>query len=749
MGTDPRAVAQHLRGRFPADPSDPSDGELLRAFAATRGEADFATLLARHGPMVLGVCRRLLGNAADADDAFQAVFLVLARRAAGLGEARSLSGWLYGTAVRVAMKARTAEARRRAREQRAVLMRPTDSTDPPDWDDLRAVLDEELDRLGARYRDPVVLCLLEGRSREEAARLLGWPEGTVNGRLARAKELLRARLARRGVVCSAAALGALVSARGATAVPPELARATLAAVAGTAPAAVAALAAGAGRGWQNWRMTAALAGLAVTGGLLAFAVRPPPEPNLPRVPDPAPDRPAGPAPLRLAHGSEVLAVGVSPDGRVATAGPGAEVRVWKPDGTAAARCAFPGGGAAVAFAPGGKVLAAAGYDGTVRVWEAATGALRHTLAGHGESAQAVAFSPDGALLATAGEDGVVRLWDPATGRPVRDLDGHRGRVWGVCFSPDGRELASAGGDQTVRVWNPTDGTELRKFGGLRGGAYAVEFHPAGPLLAVAADNTVLLLDARTGRETGRVGTARTAVTWFAFSPDGRSLAYRDGRAVRLWEVAAGADRLTVDLPAEPAAVAFTPDGRALVVASGDGAEIWDLRKQVRPLPGADPNALWAHLTGADAGLACRAVEALAAAPAKAVPLVREKLHAVADFRARLGALVRQLGDDEFAARERASRELEAIGPDAGPALRTALADDPSPEVRHRADRLLRRFPAAAARPTPTEARAVEVLEKAATPEARAALAALAAREHDSPLKREAAAALARLRTTKP
>ena len=211
-------------------------------------------------------------------------------------------------------------------------------------------------------------------------------------------------------------------------------------------------------------------------------------------------------------------------------------------------------------------------------------------------------------------------------------------------------------------------------------------------------------------------TARTAVTWFAFSPDGRSLAYRDGKAVRLWEVASGADRLTVELPAEPAAVAFTPNGRALVVASGDGAEVCDLRRRVRPLPGADANALWAHLGGADAGLALRAVEALAADPAKAVPLLRAKLHAVPDFRARVDALVRQLGDDEFAVRERAVRELEAIGPDAGPALRKALAESPSPEVRLRADRLLRRFPASATRPTPTEARAVEVLEKADTRE---------------------------------
>ncbi len=438
---------------------------------------------------------------------------------------------------------------------------------------------------------------------------------------------------------------------------------------------------------------------------------------------------------------------VSSDGRVATAGPGAEARVWTAGGAAAARCAFPGGGSAVAFAPDGKTLAGAGYDGAVRVWDAATGAVRHTLAGHGESAHGVAFAPDGKTLATAGEDGVVRLWDPVTGRSLRELDGHRGKVWGVCFSPDGREVASAGGDKTLRFWDTTTGAETRRFNDLRGGVYAVEFHPSGQSVAVAADNTVLLLDARTGAELSRVGTARTAVTWFAFAPDGRTVAYRDGKTVRLWELASGADRLTVELTAESAGVAFAPDGSKLVVAAGDGADVWEPARLTRPLPGADPNALWAHLAGADAGLAFRAVEALTAEPTKAVPLVRDKLHARPDLRDRIDALVGRLGDAEFAARERATAELGAIGADAGPALRRAVADDPSPEVRRRAARLIARLPGVG-RASPTDVRAVEVLERIGSPEARAALAALAGRELDTPLKREAAAALTRLQRKK-
>ena len=179
-----------------------SDEQLLERFLARRDDAAeeaFTAIVQRHGPMVLGVCLRVLGDRHEAEDAFQATFLVLARKAASVIRRDKVANWLYGVACRTAKEARGRTARRRAREER-VSMSPQIKTLPTETPhELRGILDEELARLPARYRAPVVLCELEGLSRQEAARRLGVPEGTISSRLARAKNQLRDRLARRGL----------------------------------------------------------------------------------------------------------------------------------------------------------------------------------------------------------------------------------------------------------------------------------------------------------------------------------------------------------------------------------------------------------------------------------------------------------------------------------------------------------------------------------------------------------------------
>jgi RNA polymerase sigma factor (sigma-70 family) len=214
-------VIRHLRrAALLRDCGGPADEQLLESFLAQRDNCAFEALLRRHGPMVLGVCRRVLGNVHDAEDAFQATFLVLVRRAASVYPRRAVGAWLYGVAYRTAMKARVMAARRRAREKRVAQRCSQSRTKSEVWDELSALLDYELSRLPEKYRTPVVLCDLEGRRRKDVARQLGWPEGTLSGRLARARALLARRLSRRGVALSGGALAAVLSQSAASASVP-------------------------------------------------------------------------------------------------------------------------------------------------------------------------------------------------------------------------------------------------------------------------------------------------------------------------------------------------------------------------------------------------------------------------------------------------------------------------------------------------------------------------------------------------
>ena len=171
-----------------------SDGELLERFRVRREESAFVVLVQRHGPMVLGVCLRSLADVHAAEDAFQATFLVLVRKAASIREGASAAGWLHGVARRIALKARLRVARDHALERRSVIMPRDEACDEPTWVELRAIIDKELEHLPEKYRTPLILCGLEGKTNDQAARELGCPKSSLSSRLVRARELLRARV---------------------------------------------------------------------------------------------------------------------------------------------------------------------------------------------------------------------------------------------------------------------------------------------------------------------------------------------------------------------------------------------------------------------------------------------------------------------------------------------------------------------------------------------------------------------------
>lgn len=186
---------------------DRMDSQFLERFLASGDESAFEALVKRYGSLVYGVCRRMLSNTHDAEDAFQATFLVLARRASAVRGVSALGPWLYTVATRVALRARASAARQKQKERAMPAAEPHDESG---WEELRPILDRELDKLPEKYRAPVVLCYFQGLTQEDAARELGWTKGTVSGRLARAKEILRGRLERSGVKLSAALLGTLI-----------------------------------------------------------------------------------------------------------------------------------------------------------------------------------------------------------------------------------------------------------------------------------------------------------------------------------------------------------------------------------------------------------------------------------------------------------------------------------------------------------------------------------------------------------
>jgi RNA polymerase sigma factor (sigma-70 family) len=254
------------------------DAWLLQQFVAQRDEEAFAAILERHGPLVWSVCRRVLREPADAEDAFQATFLVLVRKARSVRRLDALGAWLHRVALNIARTSRAATAKRQVHERQAAIMSEGTSGDEDLGRDWQPLLHEEVDRLPRKYRAPVILCYFQEMTHDAAARQLGWPIGTVKGRLARARNLLRTRLNRRGLTLASAALAAALAEEAATAMPPALLGtalrvATSAVSGGAVSAVVVALAKGALQTMTTTKlvlMMLVLSAVGLLGGLFAL-----------------------------------------------------------------------------------------------------------------------------------------------------------------------------------------------------------------------------------------------------------------------------------------------------------------------------------------------------------------------------------------------------------------------------------------------------------------------------------------------
>jgi RNA polymerase sigma factor (sigma-70 family) len=597
-------VVEHARRLARAEALTLTDGELLARFVARRDEAAFEMLLERHGPMVLGVCRRLLGHH-DAEDAFQATFLVLVRRAGALGQPDRVGNWLHGVAYHIALAARARRARRETLSRQT--QAPPQAEPPADTSqrELCALLDEELARLPEKYRAPLILCHLEGQTHEAAARALRIPLGSISWRLSRALELLRGRLTRRGVALPAVALAA--------AVPSSLHASTLsvgmlvAAEPGAVPARVAALMQGVFHSLPvpRLRLVAMLlltVGLIGAGAVFAErAAQTPPRGQAAPVAD-GKDRPAltdaegdalPPGALlrlgtsRLRHGARVLCVAYSPDGTILASGGGDHaVRLWDARTGKALRelRGHLDGTSGLAFSPDGKTLISGGtFDCTIRLWEVATGKELWRVKApnafpHGEPTS-LRFSPDGQTVVSGSWD--ICLWDAATGKELRRFDGHRGRVLTVAFSLDGQRLASRDwDDRTIRLWDVATGRELHQLRDDQHQVNTVLFSPDGKALACGChDGTIRLWDVASGKELRPFVRHSHMVTSLAFSAGGKGLVSGSyDRTVRLWDVASGKQlRLLGKHHYLVNDVALSPDGKTVASAGDDNlVRLWDL-----------------------------------------------------------------------------------------------------------------------------------------------------------------------------
>jgi RNA polymerase sigma factor (sigma-70 family) len=617
-------VLRHIRALVGAAPAgDTSDGSLLARFAAERDQDAFTELVRRHGPLVWSVCRRVLYHEQDAEDAFQAVFLVLARKAGAGGWQASVAGWLYETARRTAQKAQIAAERRRQREREAGAMRQTEPDSEVERQEQREALSAELARLPAHYREPLLLCDLEGLTHEDAARRLGCPAGTVKSGLARGRDNLRARLLRRGLTLSAAGLTGLLT-QEATAAPPRL----LADNTITAALLLATGRLGTSAAWllarEVYRTTLIFPIRIAVGILLAVgivfayglsATNPQPavessepqaeeqKPRTDRYGDPLPDGAVarlGTVRFREPY-THFYAVNFSPDGQsLAAINDQGRVSVWSmATGRIIRECApkdvngIPQSAsdvhAFVAFSPDSKqVLAGMNRSNLCQplfLWDIDSGDKVRRMEGAGQGFIAAAVSADFKTLAAVGQDRRISFWEVASGKLLRQGAILQDLLLTLAFAPDAKTLATGGPDGLVRQWDVTTARELRQFEGHGSPVSAIAMAPSGKTFATAAhDRGFILWDVATGQPIRKWRAEADAgrrppdshVYALAFSPDNTRLAAVDrGSTVDVWDPSTG-QRLHRFRGEYEHFLAFSPDGKTLAAGGGAAIGLWDV-----------------------------------------------------------------------------------------------------------------------------------------------------------------------------
>jgi RNA polymerase sigma factor (sigma-70 family) len=574
MHAEPVAVlVNHVRRLVGTAPQrEATDHALLRRFAGSRDEAAFEALVRRHGPMVLRVCRRALPNTADAEDVFQATFLVLARKAASERWHDSVANWLFGVARRLAHKARERAARRTAHEARATVRPAVDPLAEITGRELLGVLDEELLRLPDRYREPLVLCYLQGLTRDEAAQRLGCPLGTLKDRLGRGRDLLGRALARRGVGLGAALAASLaVAGPGGAAVPLALLRTTLHGLGAGGSPAVRALVEGAtapaGAAKAKAVVVLMLAGLVAAGAALGARQKPKADP-----PPPAAEAPPArePAPAIDALGDPLP--------------PGALMRLGTCRHRVLAWLGMPDGKSYLAL-----------QSGEIRRLDAVTGRVLET-SPVPDRHHVVGFSPDGrhVLLTTRfifytgarfldqaeKQEWVLSLYDLERRKAVwtksEQLEEKDWKSVDLArFSADGKWIATGGRlGGVLRLWDGTTGKELWHHVQDNPGLSPLGFIDGDRTLVLwaANDNTIHLFDRTTGKSGRSFSTLLATESQHpVLAPDGSAVMFgRYGPTVRVWDLATGKERAPLDGHKGWArSVAFSRDGKTVVTGGND------------------------------------------------------------------------------------------------------------------------------------------------------------------------------------